>query len=48
MALPGFRKYFKKSSDEERGHAEKLMKYQNMRGGRIVLKAIEVIEISSF
>lgn len=45
MALPGFRKYFKKSSDEERGHAEKLMKYQNMRGGRIVLKAIEVILI---
>ena len=41
VALPGFRKYFKKSSDEERGHAEKLMKYQNMRGGRIVLKAIE-------
>lgn len=48
VALPGFRKYFKKSSDEERGHAEKLMKYQNMRGGRIVLKAIEVISIFCF
>ncbi|XP_055939427.1 soma ferritin-like [Argiope bruennichi] len=41
VALPGFAKYFKKSSDEEREHAEKFMKYQNMRGGRIVLKAIE-------
>ncbi|XP_054710823.1 soma ferritin-like [Uloborus diversus] len=41
VALPGFCKYFKKSSDEEREHAEKFMKYQNMRGGRIVLKPIE-------
>jgi len=41
VALPGFHKFFKKSSEEEREHAEKLMKYQNKRGGRIVLKAIE-------
>ncbi|XP_048763643.1 soma ferritin-like [Ostrea edulis] len=40
VALPGFSKYFKNASDEEREHAEKLMKYQNKRGGRIVLQDI--------
>uniref|UniRef100_A0A1V1FTM1 Ferritin n=1 Tax=Reticulitermes speratus TaxID=60591 RepID=A0A1V1FTM1_9NEOP len=40
VALPGFHKFFKKMSDEEREHAEKLMKYQNKRGGRIVLKDV--------
>lgn len=43
MALPGFSKFFKNSSDEEREHAEKLMKYQNKRGGRIVLQDIKVL-----
>ncbi|XP_005096044.1 soma ferritin [Aplysia californica] len=41
VALPGFHKFFKKQSDEEREHAEKLMKYQNMRGGRILLQDIK-------
>jgi len=41
VALPGFHKYFKKSSDEEREHAEKLMKFQNQRGGRIVLQDVK-------
>lgn len=40
VALPNFHNFFKKASEEEREHAEKLMKYQNMRGGRIVLQAI--------
>lgn len=40
VALPGFAKYFKEASDEERGHAEKLMKYQNTRGGKVVLQSI--------
>lgn len=40
VALPGFHKFFKKASDEEREHAEKLMKYQNKRGGRVVLREI--------
>jgi len=40
IALPGMKKFFKESSDEEREHAEKLMKYQNQRGGRIVLQAV--------
>merc|ERR1711976_895012 len=41
VALPGFYKYLKHASDEERGHAEKLMKFQNQRGGRIVLQDIK-------
>ncbi|XP_022345525.1 soma ferritin-like [Crassostrea virginica] len=41
VALPGFSHYFKKASDEEREHAERLMKYQNTRGGRIVLQDIK-------
>nr|ADR71731.1 ferritin subunit 1 [Argopecten irradians] len=41
VALPGFAKYFKKASDEEREHAEKFMKYQNKRGGRAVLQDIK-------
>jgi ferritin heavy chain len=40
VALKGFAHFFKKSSDEERDHAEKLMKFQNQRGGRIVLQDI--------
>ena len=42
VALKGFHKLFKDSSEEEREHAEKLMKYQNMRGGRVVLQPIQV------
>jgi ferritin heavy chain len=41
VALPGFHKFFKKASHEEREHAEKFMKYQNMRGGRIVLQDVQ-------
>lgn len=37
VALPGLHKYFKACSDEERGHAEKLMEYINKRGGHIIL-----------
>lgn len=42
IALKGFSKRFKECSDEERGHAEMFMKYQNKRGGRIVLQPIPV------
>lgn len=41
VALPGFSKFFDEASKEEREHAEKLMKYQNKRGGRIVLQDIK-------
>jgi len=40
VAFPGLHKFFKKASDEEREHAEKFMKYQNERGGRIVLQPV--------
>jgi len=40
VAFPGLHKFFKKASDEEREHAEKFMKYQNKRGGRIVLQPL--------
>jgi ferritin heavy chain len=35
VALHGFSKYFRKSSKEERDHAEKLIKYMADRGGRV-------------
>ena len=41
VALEGFSKYFDKASKEEREHADKLMRYQNMRGGRVVFQPIE-------
>ncbi|KAI7747954.1 hypothetical protein M8C21_024675 [Ambrosia artemisiifolia] len=40
VALKGLAKFFKESSEEEREHAEKLMKYQNIRGGRVKLNTI--------
>ncbi|KAJ4753883.1 Ferritin [Rhynchospora pubera] len=40
IALRGFAKFFKESSEEEREHAEKLMEYQNKRGGRVKLQSI--------
>ncbi|MGJ2421403.1 ferritin family protein [Salmonella enterica subsp. enterica serovar Paratyphi A] len=40
VALPGLKKFFKESSDEEREHAEKLMEFQNKRGGTILLQSI--------
>jgi ferritin heavy chain len=35
VALPGFSKFFKHNSEEEREHAEKFMSYLNKRGGRV-------------
>nr|CAH0112501.1 unnamed protein product [Daphnia galeata] len=40
VALKGFAHFFKHSAEEEHEHAEKFMKYQNLRGGRVVLSAI--------
>merc|ERR1712045_471407 len=40
VALHGFAKRFLENSHEEHDHAEKLIKYQNMRGGRVVFKPI--------
>ena len=46
VGLKGVAAYFRKASDEEREHAHKLMKYQNMRGGEVVLKDIVLDNIS--
>ncbi|KAM7264930.1 hypothetical protein ACFE04_002613 [Oxalis oulophora] len=40
VALKGLAKFFKESSEEERGHAEKFMAYQNLRGGRVKLHSL--------
>ena len=40
VAFPGLAAFFKKSSDEEREHGEKLIKYQNKRGGKVVFQDI--------
>jgi len=40
VGLPGFAEYFKEESVEERSHAEKLIEYQNKRGGRVVLGSL--------
>lgn len=48
VALGGFAKFFHSSSLEERGHAEKLMKYLNDRGGRIVLEPVNPPEKYDF
>ena len=42
VALPGFHKFFKHMSDEEREHAEKLIAYQSKRGGRTVFSGLPV------
>ncbi|XP_059253509.1 ferritin heavy chain-like [Mustela nigripes] len=41
VALKNFAKYFLHQSHEEREHAEKLVKLQNQRGGRIFLQDIK-------
>uniref|UniRef100_UPI00398E9FA4 ferritin heavy chain-like n=1 Tax=Pristiophorus japonicus TaxID=55135 RepID=UPI00398E9FA4 len=41
VALRHFAEFFKEQSHEEREHAEKLMKFQNRRGGRIILADIK-------
>jgi len=47
VALKGLAKFFKESSEEERGHAEKFMEYQNKRGGRVKLQSI-LMPLSEF
>jgi len=42
VSLPGFEHFYRKSSDEEREHAKKLMDYLNRRGG--IVKTVEHTE----
>ncbi|GIY74828.1 soma ferritin [Caerostris darwini] len=48
VALPGFNEHFRNQSLEEKGHAEMLMKYQNKRGGRILLTDIDKPELDDW
>ncbi|KAF8928918.1 ferritin-like superfamily [Dissophora ornata] len=41
QSLPGLEKFFRESAEEEREHAQKLINYQNQRGGRVVLQTLE-------
>ncbi|XP_067876048.1 uncharacterized protein [Heterodontus francisci] len=41
VALRHFAEFFKEQSHEEREHAEKLLKFQNKRGGRIILEDVK-------
>ncbi|KXN72257.1 ferritin, partial [Conidiobolus coronatus NRRL 28638] len=41
ISLPGLAKFFRKSSHEERDHAEMLTDYLNKRGGRVQLFTVE-------
>ncbi|EOY34587.1 Ferritin 4 [Theobroma cacao] len=47
VALKGFARFFKDSSVEERQHAEKLMEYQNKRGGKVQLQSM-LMPLSEF
>lgn len=38
--MPKIANFFKKSSDEEKEHAEQFMDYQNLRGGNIEIKTV--------
>lgn len=40
ISLPGLAGYFREQSEEERGHAQQLVDFQNTRGGRVVLHTI--------
>ncbi|XP_044134133.1 ferritin light chain, oocyte isoform-like [Bufo gargarizans] len=41
VALAKFSKFFREQSEEKREQAEKFMKFQNKRGGRVVLQDIK-------
>ena len=36
VGLEGFANFFKDQSDEERGHANEFIQYQNTRGGQVL------------
>ena len=42
VALHGFAKRFRSASKEEREHADLLIDYQNMRGGRVVFREVRI------
>jgi len=48
VALLGMAKWAMENSEEEREHAQKLIKYQNSRGGRVVLNAISPPDVQEW
>jgi len=48
VALPGFKEWAEKQSEEEREHAEKFIKYINLRGGHYVPPAVPEPGLSAF
>mmetsp|Transcript_24068 Transcript_24068/g.64566 ORF Transcript_24068/g.64566 Transcript_24068/m.64566 type:complete len:183 (-) Transcript_24068:29-577(-) len=45
VGLNGFAEYFRKMAEEEKGHAEAFIRYQNKRGGKVVFKSVAVPEM---
>ncbi|KAJ1131709.1 hypothetical protein NDU88_010043 [Pleurodeles waltl] len=41
VALARFSKFFRKQSEKKREHSEKFLKFQNKRGGRVVLQEVK-------
>merc|ERR1712224_217940 len=48
VALPGFAKWAHENSDEEKEHAEKLIKFMNQRGGKYIPQSIPKPEVTEF
>jgi len=48
VALPGFREWAMKQSEEEREHAEKFIEYLNLRGGEYVPSSIDAPDAASW
>lgn len=46
IALKGFSRYFKKKAAKKNEDAEMFMRYQNLRGGRIVLQDVKAPQVS--
>lgn len=47
VGLDKLQEFFKKQSIEEREHADKLMDYQNKRGGKVLLKGLQPVIINN-
>ena len=45
VGLKNIAEFFKKSSEEEREHAHKLMEYQNLRGGKVKIGELKDYQI---
>lgn len=48
VALPGFAKFYRASYHEEAEHAQKMIDYQNSRGGRVVFKVLGISLATKF